>query len=122
MSSNKQLWWLAVFWAVAFIILTTSHHVKAGNVHSLRKDSDGKLVISVRDGSSQPMQGPIEAGSWTPTINLASGCTLDGSNDHFYLRVGNIVTISGNIQWNCSTTGSKSTSMTLPIEIGRAHV
>ncbi len=58
----------------------------------------------------------IDAGTYTPTVAAGSNCSVASGNVSQYLRVGNVVTVSGQIYME-STSASTTTvaTMTLPI-------
>jgi len=66
----------------------------------------GYFAAGVLFGSGSSTLNYYQEGSWTPQLYAgASAFTMGGINEGRYVRVGNLVTISGHLQWS-SGSGS----------------
>ena len=75
--------------------------------------ADGTPVIKTTTTASI---SDIAAGTYTPTVTASTGVSSIGTiYDHFYTRVGNLVTIQGRFICTISSTANTTVVVTLPI-------
>lgn len=80
-----------------FLFIPSASTLVAGSgVHSLSTDSNGKVHINLRDGSSTQIATKYEEGKWTPTDESGAGLSFTVF-DCRYTRIGRMVFFSGSI-------------------------
>ena len=106
-----------MFWGGSNII-----GFSTGGIERLEIDASGTVILAnglsigrtTVTGTPAATDGNVFSGTYTPTLTNSSGIASSAASACQYMRVGNVVTVSGQVQ--IAPTGSDfNMKMTLPI-------
>lgn len=83
--------------------------------NSLIKSGGTSSQFLMADGSVTTLAGGVASGTYTPTLTNGSTVTSSTANISQYSRVGNIVTVAGQMSITVGSTGANNMGISLPI-------
>lgn len=104
-------------WSTVATTVTTTR----GDVIKRGVSADERLAIGaadtvlVSDGTDPSWALTVKSGTWTPTLTNTTNITASTARTCMYIRVGNVVQVSGNIDVDATAVGDIVLGISLPI-------
>lgn len=92
--------------------------IATGGTERVRIDSSGNLTFSnIHNNGSPPTNTSqtLSSGTYTPTVSATSNVQASTARATQYMRVGNVITVAGQIDIDPTATGAVGFSLSLPI-------
>lgn len=89
-----------------------------GKDGSIYRDTSNGLVRYRKSGVWSILGEPVTvSGTWTPTLNNTTNISASVSNICQYMRIGNVITLSGYVQVDPINTGSVQLEVSVPVSV-----
>lgn len=77
----------------------------------------GKVRIKCDGSNWYVIEGPVEYGTYTPTVSASTNVSSSTIQQHFWKRIGSIVSVSGRFDVTATSSANTATSITLTLPL-----